>query len=285
MKKNISENNTVSSESSLVIKNFLTILEEHDKEIKNNPRIEQREYPLEKIIDIKNVIKEFKIRRKKFRAVDDLNLTIYRNQNIALLGSNGAGKTTTVEMIVGIQKPTKGKIEYFFKGNNNEKDIDSAKIGIQFQDSSYPQGLTVKDVIVSMNKIYGNKMEPSELSDLIKIFGVNEFLYNKAASLSGGQHQRLNALLAIIHKPQLVILDELSTGLDIKVKSRLVQFLKSFIKANQSTLLIISHDIKEIENLADRIVILNKGKVVFDKTIEETKEEFGSISVCLDKYI
>ncbi|RMX36151.1 ABC transporter ATP-binding protein [Mycoplasmopsis fermentans] len=268
------------------IKEFVENLEKHENRILNHPAIEPREYDgLEKLIEIKGLCKEYKIKGKKFRAVDDMNLTLYKSQNIALLGSNGAGKTTTVEMLVGILKPSAGNIKYFFGDSMDKGKIDATKIGIQFQDSSYPQGLTVRDVIKSMNKIYGNKMKGLELDYLIKIFGVDEYIDNKAASLSGGQHQRLNALLALIHKPELVILDELSTGLDIKIKTRLVEFINNFVKDNKSTLLIVSHDINEINTLADRIVIMNKGKVIFDKTKDEAVKEFKTLAACLEYYI
>ncbi|WP_237022738.1 ABC transporter ATP-binding protein [Mycoplasma miroungigenitalium] len=268
-----------------VIKNLVDQLMEHDNKVTNHPPIETREYRnYKKIIEIKNLTKSFKIKGGKLLAVNDMSLNFYKGLNTALLGSNGAGKTTTVEMVVGISRPTSGVINYLFDGVVNNK-MDASKIGIQFQDSSYPQGLTVLDVINSVNKIYGAKTSGKELLYLTKVFGVDEFLTNKAASLSGGQHQRLNALLAIINKPELVILDELSTGLDLKIKTRLINFIKEYVKEINSTLLIISHDIREIEQLADRIVIMNKGKVVYDRTKEETIQIYGSLGACLDEFI
>ncbi|WP_084259846.1 ABC transporter ATP-binding protein [Mycoplasma elephantis] len=269
--------------SKKIVDDFLNNLVEHENKTTTFDVIKKRNYDMKKIIEISNLVKEFKIKKVKFKAINDLSLDIYKNQNVALLGSNGAGKTTLVEMIVGISKPTSGKIKYFF--DKNEENNSNGKIGIQFQDSSYPQGLTVNDVIKSVNKIYGNITDEDELKKIEKIFGIDEFLNNKAASLSGGQHQRLNALLAIINKPELLILDELSTGLDIKIKTRLMYFLKDFIKANNNTLLLVSHDINEIKTLADRIVIINKGKVIYDKTKEEAEQEFGSVEKCLDYYI
>ncbi|WP_406617459.1 ABC transporter ATP-binding protein [Mycoplasmopsis adleri] len=270
---------------SKIVDEFLANLEEHESETQSfEPITTKREYPLDKLVSINHLVKEFKAKGKKFKAVNDLNLDIYKGQNVALLGSNGAGKTTTVEMIVGISKPTSGSIEFYFDDGVVSSSA-AAKIGIQFQDSSYPQGLTVEDVIKSVNKIYGNITSEEELKKIEKIFGVNEFINNKAASLSGGQHQRLNALLAIINKPELLILDELSTGLDIKIKSRLMYFLKDFIKESNSTLLLVSHDINEIQTLADRIVIMNYGQIVYDRTKEEAIKEYGSLAKCLDTYI
>ncbi|MHA0272895.1 ABC transporter ATP-binding protein [Mycoplasma sp. 48589B] len=267
----------------IISKNFLSDLEKQSQKVEGFENIKTREFDLPKLISIKDVSKKFSIRHnKEFYAVRNMNLTLYKGQNVALLGSNGAGKTTTVEMIVGISKPTSGEIVYEFKDSEHQ---NNTLIGIQFQDSSYPQGLTVKDVIVSMKKIYGSTLDDEDVENLIKIFGIDEFIYNKAASLSGGQQQRLNALLAIIHCPKLIILDELSTGLDIKIKSRLIHFIKKFAIANDSSILLISHDVNEVEIIADRIVIMHKGKIIYDALRDETINEFGSIANCLDKYI
>ncbi|MFV8481420.1 ABC transporter ATP-binding protein [Mycoplasma sp. SK341A] len=266
-----------------ISRDFLADLEKQSQKVELYQAVKTREFDLPKLITIQNVSKEFSLRHnKKFYAVNDMNLTLYQGQNVALLGSNGAGKTTTVEMIVGISNPTSGQIIYNMQEAGK---INNALIGIQFQDSSYPQGLTVKDVIVSMKKIYGSALDEADIENLIKIFGIDEFIFNKASALSGGQQQRLNALLAIIHCPKLIILDELSTGLDIKIKSRLIHFIKKFAIANESSILLISHDVNEVEIIADRIVIMHKGKIIYDALKEETIAEFGSVAKCLDKYI
>ncbi|QJG67268.1 ABC transporter ATP-binding protein [Mycoplasma phocoenae] len=276
-------NNKINKQNAVDL--FVQNLKEHRKKTTENKPISKREYKKEKLIEITGLTKEYKVKKTKFFAVNNIDFDIYKGQNIALLGGNGAGKTTTVEMLVGILKSTKGNIKYNFSNAHNQKKSNTSKIGIQFQDSSYPQGLTVKDVIKSVNKIYGNITTEHEMNQLAYIFGVDEFIANKAASLSGGQHQRLNALLAIINKPELLILDELSTGLDIKIKSRLVHFLKDFIKDTNCTLLLVSHDINEIETLADRIVILDHGQIVYDKTKNESIKLYGSVSSCLEHFI
>ncbi|WLP85381.1 ABC transporter ATP-binding protein [Mycoplasma seminis] len=266
-----------------ISKEFLQELQQQSNKVETFEAVKTLEFDLEKLISINAVDKEFSLKRaKKFKAVNNMNLTLYQGQNVALLGSNGAGKTTTVEMIVGISKPTKGEIVYHFE---NEKSNTNSLIGIQFQDSSYPQGLSVSDVIKSMQKIYGSALGQEDIDNLIKIFGVDEFIFNKASSLSGGQQQRLNALLSIIHCPKLIILDELSTGLDIKIKSRLIHFIKKFAIANQSSILLISHDINEIELIADRIIIMHKGRIILDQLKEDVIKNFGSVANCLDKYI
>ena len=138
------------------------------------------------------------------------------------------GKTTFVEILAGINKPDSGDLKYNFKFKNTFQE----KIGIQFQDSNYPKGISVKSVINFILEIFKSELSQDEINGLINIFGIDEFYYKKAASLSGGQSQRLNCLLSIIHKPNFLILDELSTGLDVTIKSKIKNFIKSFCKQN-----------------------------------------------------
>ncbi len=116
-------------------------------------------------------------------------------------------------------------------------------------------------------------------------FGIDKFYNKNARSLSGGQQQRLNLLLSIIHKPKLVFLDELSTGLDIKIRTTIKKFIKKFAKDNDMTIVIISHDMEEVDYLADRIIVLKEGKVVSDKPKKEIKSEFASIEKFLEQYL
>ena len=197
-----------------------------------------------------------------------------------MLGSNGAGKTVLSEMISGINKPTSGEIIYNFNSDNYKK-----KIGIQFQDSSYPNGITVKKVINFVISIYKAEITKDELRALIAIFDIYE-IYNKvASSLSGGQQQRLNLLLALVHKPKFIILDELSTGLDIRIRSKIKKFIKYYAKENGITLLIVSHDMDEVEYLSERIIVLFKGEIYVDASKKEIIEKYGSIQNCVEKYI
>ena len=120
--------------------------------------------------------------------------------------------------MVGLNKPTKGDIKF----NYEYKSSHLEKIGIQFQDSSYPAGLSVKNIIDFVVEVFNVKSDKDEINSLIKIFGISEFYKKRATSLSGGQLQRLNALLAIIQKPKVLFLDELSTGLDISIDRKSV---------------------------------------------------------------
>jgi ABC-2 type transport system ATP-binding protein len=235
----------------------------------------------EKVLEVKNLVKTFGKGHKKKVAVDDISFAIYKGKHLALLGSNGAGKTTTVDMISGITVPTSGKIEYLYPFERSFHE----GLGIQFQDSSYPEGLSTKDIISFMLGVYNNKMSPQELEELLVIFGIKEFYKKPARSLSGGQQQRLNIVLSILHKPKFIILDELSTGLDIQVRYRIKKFIKDYAETHGITILLISHDMSEVEFLCKELIILSGGKIVAQDTIENIVSKYGRVESFVEKYI
>lgn len=233
------------------------------------------------LVEVINLKKQFYQRKNPFVVFENLNFNIYEHENVAFLGKNGAGKTTLSEIIAGINFQDEGKIKYNF---GYKKDFRE-QIGIQFQDSSYPSGLKTKDVIDFIVQVYGAKLTRLERNNIIKILGIDEFYNRKAYQLSGGQQQRLNCLLAILHTPKFLILDELSTGLDISIRLELQQFLKNFIKEKNMTLMLVSHNVDEIDYLCDRIIILVEGKIMVNATKTKIVEKFGSIEKCIEKYI
>lgn len=229
------------------------------------------------LVEIKDLTKKY----KNLTVIKNLNINFYEGENVAVLGGNGAGKTTLMEMIAGLNKPTSGSIEYKYDFKNSFLE----KIGIQFQDSSFPKGIKVKRVIKFVNDIYGTNISKRELDAMLQIFGINEFYNKNASSLSGGQSQRLNCLLSILHKPSIIILDELSTGLDITIRNKIKTFIKMFAKDNNMNILLVSHNLDEIEYLADRIVLLKNGEVFVDASKEQVIEKFGSLQNMIELYI
>ncbi|MDR3329900.1 MAG: ABC transporter ATP-binding protein [Mycoplasmataceae bacterium] len=229
-----------------------------------------------------DVCRSFGKGKKKFLAVDHLNTTFYQGENVALLGSNGAGKTTLVEMIVGLNKPTTGKILFSF----GKTKIDcSRNIGIQFQDSTYPPNISVKSVIDFVRRAYGSDITNEELSDMIDTFMIRDFYKRDTSGLSGGQTQRLNILLALIHRPKIVFLDELSTGLDITIRTQIKEFIKVYATKHSITIVLVSHDMNEVEYLTDRIVIMSKGKIIQDVNTHNIIKKFGSVEKYVTKFI
>jgi ABC-2 type transport system ATP-binding protein len=233
------------------------------------------------LITIKNLSRKVDKGKNAFFANNKINLKIYEGEHVALIGANGAGKTTLVEQIVGLHKPTYGKITYSF--GNHKKQI-SQNIGIQFQDSVYPPNITVKAVIDFVCRAYSADITKEELDNMIDLFLIRPFYTQEAFSLSGGQVQRLNVLLSLIHRPKVLFLDELSTGLDINIRTQIKIFLKDYIRQYGITLVLISHDMNEVEYLCDRIIIMRSGKVIRDVPIKDLKMNNQSLEDAIGKY-
>ena len=237
------------------------------------------------IIDVINVSKNFTkwahltFLKKEKVVLDKINLKIKAGERIAVLGANGAGKTTLVETICGLRQPTSGHIEY----NYRYTDVPVEKMGVQFQSFTYLPGLTVMDNIKFIIDAYGIKTNERVISNLLKIFGLSDLVDKKANKLSGGQQQRLNVLLAILPDPLILILDELSTGLDLAIKEKILNFLDEYTKAKKITLLFVSHDIEEILKLANRIVFLKDGKISADETKKSIIQKYGNVKEFLTR--
>lgn len=222
---------------------------------------------MKKLIQVKNIKKSFGNKV----ILEDINFDLFQGDRIALIGANGSGKSTLVEIILQTLEKTSGEVIYDF----NPKDAYK-HIGTQFQEANYPSGLKVNDVINFFADIYLIK-DKNYLNNLISGFKLNDLLKVKIGGLSGGQLQRLNIMLALIHKPQILILDEITNGLDIKARQEIKNYLKKFVDDNNLTLIIISHNVEEIDALANKVLYLNQGVIQDNYEIEEIKKQFGSL--------
>ncbi|AGM25987.1 antibiotic transport system ATP-binding protein [Spiroplasma syrphidicola EA-1] len=220
---------------------------------------------METIVEIKNLSKNV----RKRQILKNINLTIKQNDRIAIVGANGAGKSTLVEIISGSTPKSQGEIKYNFKSPQLRR-----AIGIQYQQGDWPPGISANDVL-TFNRILKNNMY--NLEELIDIFEIKDFLKQPLRKLSGGQKQRFNALLSIIANPELLILDELSTGLDMNIQYKIIAFFKQFFSEKDKTLLIISHNSEEIELLANRLVIIEAGTIFLDKPMDYIIKKWGSV--------
>ncbi len=227
------------------------------------------------IVNAKNIKKNY----GKAKILHGINLKIYKGDRVAILGPNGAGKTTLTEIIAKIKEPTRGVIEYSF--GKTKKEI-SSKIGIQFQETSYPSYFRVIDIIKFFNeatRMFLSKEQINELLDQFQLAGLEK---RHANSLSGGQKQRLNVLLAILNNPELILLDELSTGLDVQSRDNIKKFMHEFLETSNATMLLVSHNVDEIEYLANRLVIIYDGIIFDDVSIDKIRERYGSVQEYID---
>ncbi len=236
--------------------------------------IENFKHKQEKII-ISNLTKYFQLKR----VLGGINLEIKKGERITITGANGSGKTTFTEIISTTMDKTFGKIEYYF--GKEKKEIKN-KIGMQFQESSFPSDLKIREVINLFYKISQWKITREELEYLIKLFKIEHLLEEKGNYLSGGERQKINVLIALLKSPSLLILDEISTGLDVESIEEINDYIKKFLDHTKSTLILISHNPDEVKRLTDTLYVLEKGELVekidiSSKSIEEVREIFINI--------
>ncbi|MBB6480013.1 ABC transporter ATP-binding protein [Spirochaeta isovalerica] len=189
------------------------------------------------------------------QAVQDISFSIDEGICFGLLGPNGAGKTTTIEMMEGILTPTSGRI-YF-----RDSEIDhhfKKKVGIQFQNTALPEFITVKETLEMFRALYP---DPRSLDEVVEICSLSDILNRDNRKLSGGQRQRMLLGLAIIPRPEMVFLDEPTTGLDPQARRNFWQLIEN-IKSEKTTVLLTTHYMEEAEILCDRIAIMDHGKLL-----------------------
>lgn len=206
---------------------------------------------MENFLEVKNLKKNF----GTVEAVKDISFSLSRGICFGLLGPNGAGKSTTIEMIEQILKPTAGKVLY--KGAPINA-VFFEELGVQFQTTSLLPKLTVKESLLTFSRFYS---KPLELEKIIEICQLTPILNRQHEKLSGGQRQRLLLGLAILSDPELIILDEPTTGLDPQARRNLWELIRSIKKAGK-TVILTTHYMDEAYELCDEIAIIDEGLII-----------------------
>ena len=206
---------------------------------------------MQTILEIKNLTKTY----GKLKAVDGISFKIPPGICFGLLGPNGAGKTTTIEMIEGITKPSSGEI--FYKGKLIDQQF-SQEAGIQFQSTALMDFVTVREILKLFASFYEKTLPIKQLAEQCNLEG---FLDQYATKLSGGQRQRLLLALALINDPQILFLDEPTTGLDPQARRHFWQLIES-VKQQGKTIILTTHYMDEAEALCDHLLIIDQGKII-----------------------
>ncbi|AOG60783.1 ABC transporter ATP-binding protein [Spiroplasma helicoides] len=215
------------------------------------------------LVSLKDVTKKYKNKV----ALKNINLEINYGDRIGVIGANGGGKSTLSEIIGNIRKPTSGEV---YRQEN-------MVIGLQFQDSKYPVGITVFDMIKYYLETFNIAMTESELTKIMRTYQIESFKDKFLANLSGGQQQRVNILLSLIHNPDLVILDEISTGLDIEVRSEIFDYIKENVVNKGKSLLLVTHMMSEIEELCDKYIYIHNGEIRDFGMVSDIVKKHGSV--------
>lgn len=246
------------------------------------------------IIEVKNLNKKFVIKEKEkgikgsiksiikpgyktINAVDNISFSVEKGEILAFIGPNGAGKSTTIKMLTGILYPTNGEI--IVNGINPAKERKKLayKIGTVFgQKEQLWTHLTPYDNFKFFGAIYdipNNKIE-DRIEELKNTFELEEFINTPVRNLSLGQRIRCEIVAALIHKPDILFLDEPTIGLDPVVKENIRKLIKKMNKELGTTIFLTSHDVGDIEKLCKRVIIVNKGKIIMDDTMNNLKYNY-----------
>ena len=223
-------------------------------------------------IEVKNLTKKF----KSITAVNNISFKIEKNNTLGLLGPNGCGKTTSIGMMLGLITPTSGEI--LIDGIKLDSKSRIKLLSLMNFASPYielPKKLTVKQNLEVYARMYGILNKDKRIKELIEDLNLRQFLDKKTGELSSGQKNRVSLAKSLINKPKLLFLDEPTASLDPDVGDFVRQYLEKYKKENDLTVLLASHNMKEVEQLCGKIIMMKQGSIVDKGTCKELTKKHG----------
>ncbi len=201
--------------------------------------------------------------------VDGVDLTVAPGEIVALLGPNGAGKTTTIEIIEGYRSPDAGSVRVLGADPARGDRDHRARVGIMLQDGGFDMRTRPAETIRQFARFHADPRDPEELLDLVGLRAVAATPYRR---LSGGERQRLSLAVALVGRPEVLLLDEPTAGMDPEARAITRELVES-LRAEGIAILLTSHDLVDVERLADRIAVLVDGRIVADGPLDEVVDE------------
>ncbi|HEP1227211.1 TPA: ATP-binding cassette domain-containing protein [Streptococcus pyogenes] len=230
---------------------------------------------------LKGALKSFvHPQREIFEAVKDLSFEAPKGQILGFIGANGAGKSTTIKMLTGILKPTSGYCRINGKIPQDNRQDYVRDIGAVFgQRTQLWWDLALQETYVVLKEIYDvpEKAFRKRMDFLNEVLDLNEFIKDPVRILSLGQRMRADIAASLLHNPKVLFLDEPTIGLDVSVKDNIRRAITQINQEEETTILLTTHDLSDIEQLCDRIIMIDKGQEIFDGTVTQLKQSFGKM--------
>ncbi len=247
------------------------------------------------MIKVSNLTKEFKTNKKypgfkgaikSFfskeytikKAVDNMSFNIENGEVVGYIGANGAGKSTTIKMMTGILTPTSGKVEVNGIIPYKDREKNAMNIGVVFgQRTQLWWDLPLSESFSLLKDIYNvdEKDYEERMNFLNEVLGIEDFILSPVRTLSLGQRMRADLAASLIHNPEIIYLDEPTIGLDVVVKEKVRNAIKEINEKYNTTIILTTHDLEDIEELCHRIIIIDKGVKIYDGSLEEIKNKYG----------
>ena len=223
-------------------------------------------------LEVKNLVKKF----NSTIAVNNISFEIKKNKTLGLLGPNGCGKTTSIGMMLGLITPTSGEIfidGIYLEPKNRIKLLSEMNFASPYIE--LPKKLTVKQNLEIYARLYGVEKISDRISEMVEDLNLENFLNKKTGELSSGQKNRVSLAKSLINKPRLLFLDEPTASLDPDIGDFVREYLEKYKNNNELTMLLASHNMKEVERLCDSVVMMKKGEIVDKGTCSEIVVKHG----------
>ncbi|MFZ1746211.1 MAG: ABC transporter ATP-binding protein [Nitrospirales bacterium] len=223
------------------------------------------------VVEVRNLTKRF----QGFTAVDNISFDIKKGEILGLLGPNGAGKTTTIHMLLGLITPTVGTIHMFGLDLATHRETILKQVNFSSTYISMPFSLTVEENLKVIARLYELKHIQQRIDDIVKKLEMEDIRHRLTRKLSSGQMSRLTLAKAIMTEPKVLFLDEPTASLDPDIVNKIKSFLKEYQRSEGLSILYTSHNMREMEEMSDRIIFLQRGKIVAEGTASEIIQRYA----------
>lgn len=224
----------------------------------------------EPVVEVQGITKFF----KSFKAVDNVSFEVYPCEIVGIVGPNGAGKTTIIHMLLGLTTPNAGVIKIFGLDFDDHREKILGEVNFSSTYTSMPYSLTVRENLKVFGWLYHVKHSDAKIDELLEVFEIADTRKMQVRNLSTGQLTRLNLAKALINDPRVLFLDEPTASLDPDIADKVRKYLKHIKQEKNISILLTSHNMREMEEVSDRIIFLNKGKVIASGRPETVVQSF-----------
>ncbi|HUK56626.1 MAG TPA: ABC transporter ATP-binding protein [Nitrospiria bacterium] len=222
------------------------------------------------VVEVRNLTKRF----ERVTAVNEISFEIYQSEILGILGPNGAGKTTTIQMLLGVTTPTGGQIRIFGLDLARNREEILGRVNFSSTYVSLPQSLTVRENLRVFSQLYQVRNSREKIDHLLSVFEILHLRDTVTRKLSTGQLTRVSLVKALLNDPKILFLDEPTASLDPDIADKTRSLLKSIRAQSGLTILYTSHNMKEMEEMSDRIIFLDKGRIISTGTPAEIMKRF-----------